>query len=51
MKEYTVEVNGIEHTLMLSDEDAKARGLSAKVVKPSGVEDKAVKRAESKKRP
>lgn len=29
MKEYTVEVAGIEHTVQLSDEDAKARGLKA----------------------
>lgn len=29
MKEYKVDINGVEHTLLLSDEDAKARGLSA----------------------
>jgi hypothetical protein len=29
VKEYTVSVNGIEHTMLLSEEDAKARGLTA----------------------
>lgn len=29
MKEYVVEIGGVEHTLQLSDEDAKARGLKA----------------------
>lgn len=28
MQEYAVEIHGIEHTVLLSDEDAKARGLS-----------------------
>lgn len=27
MREYKVDVNGIEHTFQLDDEDAKARGL------------------------
>lgn len=27
MKEYVISVNGIEHTVQLTDEDAKARGL------------------------
>jgi hypothetical protein len=29
VKTYKVEINGLEHTLRLSDEDAKARGLTA----------------------
>lgn len=29
MKTYEVEVNGIKHTVQLTDEDAKARGLKA----------------------
>lgn len=29
MKEYTVELGGIERTVLLDDEDAKARGLLA----------------------
>jgi hypothetical protein len=29
MREYTVELGGLQHTLQLSDEDAKARGLTA----------------------
>lgn len=28
MKEYTVNIGGLEHTVLLSDEDAKARGLT-----------------------
>lgn len=28
MKTYEVEVNGIKHTVQLTDEDAKARGLT-----------------------
>ena len=31
MKRYEVEINGIETTLLLSDADAKARGLTATV--------------------
>lgn len=27
LKEYTVSINGIPHTMLLSDEDAKARGV------------------------
>lgn len=27
MQEYTVDIGGLEHTVLLSDEDAKARGL------------------------
>ncbi len=33
LKEYEVEIGGLSHTLMLSDEGAKARGLSAPVAK------------------
>lgn len=29
MKTYTVNINGIDHTMQLSDEDAAARGLTA----------------------
>lgn len=43
MKEYTVDIGGIEHTLQLSDEDAKARGLTSK--KDAGAENKARKPA------
>lgn len=28
MQEYTVEIGGMDHTVQLSDEDAKARGLT-----------------------
>lgn len=31
VKEYKTEINGVEATLLLSDEDAEARGLTAKV--------------------
>lgn len=27
MQEYAIDIDGIEHTVQLSDEDAKARGL------------------------
>lgn len=30
MKEYEVEIGGLAHTVQLSDEDAKARGLSSR---------------------
>lgn len=49
MKEYTVDVGGIEHTVLLSDEDAKrlgAKSTEEKVV--SAPEDKVVKTSESK---
>lgn len=29
MREYEIEIAGLPHTVQLSDEDAKARGLSA----------------------
>ena len=29
MKEYKVEIGGLEHTIQLSDEDAGARGLTS----------------------
>jgi hypothetical protein len=32
VKEYTVTINGIEHTMRLSDEDAKRLGVQASVV-------------------
>jgi hypothetical protein len=35
MKEYTVEIGGIEHTMQLSDEDAKRYGDAATPVKSS----------------
>lgn len=31
MREYEIQINGLPHTVQLSDEDAKARGLSPKV--------------------
>lgn len=37
MKEYTVEIGGLEHTLLLSDEDAKARGLTETKAAPAPV--------------
>lgn len=33
MKEYKVEVNGIEHTFLYDDEEAEARGLKSADVK------------------
>lgn len=44
MKEYTVEIAGIEHTMLLSDDDAKR--LGAKVI--DAPENKVVKATESK---
>lgn len=29
MREYTIQIGGMDHTVLLSDEDAKNRGLSA----------------------
>jgi hypothetical protein len=29
VKEYKIDIGGVEHTVLLSDEDAKARGLNA----------------------
>ena len=33
MREYEADINGIKHTFQLSEEDAKARGLTAKDAK------------------
>lgn len=33
LSEYVAEINGVETTLMLTDEDAKARGLSKPAAK------------------
>lgn len=46
MKEYTVDIGGVEHTLQLDDEDAE-RYAEAKVVSARKVEDKGVKPAKS----
>lgn len=35
MKSYTVNIGGLPHTLKLSDEDAKARGLKADEERPA----------------
>lgn len=35
MKEYTIVVDGIEHTIQATDEDAKARGLVLKQAAPA----------------
>lgn len=35
LKEYKVEVNGVETTLLLTDEDAKNRGITSKGSAPS----------------
>lgn len=35
MKQYNVEINGVETTLQLSDEDAEARGLTTPVPEKS----------------
>lgn len=44
-KEYDVEIGGITHTLLLSDEDAKARGLKPRAAAPKA--DTAVNKARS----
>lgn len=41
MKVYTVKINGLEHTLQLSDEDAERYGKAAVEVKPDPAENKA----------
>lgn len=41
MQEYTVEIGGLEHTVLLSDEDAKARGLTAKTKESAAPQNKA----------
>jgi hypothetical protein len=33
MKEYTVPINGLDHTLLLDDEDAERRGLKVEAKK------------------
>ena len=38
MREYVVEINGLPHTLQLSDEDAKAYGDRAKPVQSKQAE-------------
>lgn len=35
MNEYTVTINGLEHTLLLDEDDAKARGLKPAETKAS----------------
>ncbi|ALJ20383.1 hypothetical protein [Microbacterium sp. No. 7] len=35
MKQYEIQINGIPHTVLLDDEDAAARGLTAKAAKPA----------------
>lgn len=41
LKEYTVKINGIPHTMLLSEEDARARGLTEQSVKAAGGKAKA----------
>lgn len=45
MREYTIPVGGIPHTFLLSDEDAKARGL----VPVKAAPERAVKQAAAPK--
>lgn len=40
LKEYTVDIGGVEHTLQLSDEDAKRYGDNATPVKSSTASNK-----------
>lgn len=35
LKEYVVVIGGIEHTLLLSEEDAKAQGATVKAAAPA----------------
>jgi hypothetical protein len=50
VKQYTVEINGMETTLLLSDEDAKERGLKpSDVVKPEADEPEAKGRTPANK--
>lgn len=44
MREYEVEIGGLMHTVQLSDDDAKARGLLAD--KPASVPAKSTKPAD-----
>lgn len=48
MQEYTVDIGGIEHTVQLSDEDAKARGLTPKSKAAPAPKNKAVSTSKSK---
>lgn len=48
MQEYTVEIGGIEHTIQLTDEDAKARGLTAKSKAADAPKNKAATASKSK---
>ena len=41
MKEYTVTISGVEHTLLLSDEDAARYADAAVETKQAGAKDKA----------
>lgn len=41
MKEYKVLIGGLEHTILLSDEDAQARGLTAETKEASAPLNKA----------
>jgi hypothetical protein len=48
VKEYSVNIGGLEHTVLLSDEDAKARGLSATETKESPAPKNKARDAQSK---
>lgn len=43
LNEYEVEIGGLPHTILLSDEDAEARGLSKPKAKASTAENKSRK--------
>lgn len=43
MNEYEVEIGGLPHTVLLSDEDAKARGLELPKPKAASAENKSRK--------
>lgn len=45
MKQYTVQIRGLDHTVQLDDEDAKRLGDSAKPVSKAQTETKQVKPA------
>lgn len=48
MNEYVIDINGIEHTIQLSDADAKARGLQPASKAAAAPADKARKTVTNK---
>lgn len=49
MREYTIELGGLPHTVLLTDEDAKRRGLSAPAEKQADAPKNKARTAADKK--